>query len=439
MKMQRKIMAAIITAVLLLTACTGAPGEVTVNAEPRTELILSGIMLDPKIREQVVNYNKTNKDYYITIEDYVQYEYPEAVEQRNLRIISGSPPDIMIVSGVDYCKYVDKDIFLDLSSYYEQDQAIDRADIYENVLESIKVEDRLYGITSEFALRMLVTEKRFLPEALTFERMNEIQSTSAYPLLVTAGQDELLLYLTLFYFDQFIDWESAACNFSNQQFFELLEMVKNCPPIIDPNIILDKKENGEPIFFPVHMTDVYMYQKYSNFFGGELICTGYPDGEGNLMHAVPTNIFAVSSQTKHSQAAWDFISLFLEADYQSDYADQMAGITMSRTALQKLLTNAQHEGPVNNESFVEDRLELGDYHDEIYAITAQTAEEFTTLLESDFRAEIRYDQAIIDIIVEECGYYLNENSNENQGDDRTAQQVADSINNRVTIYLQEQE
>lgn len=64
------------------------------DGEKRKELVLSGLILNSKIQEQIVKFNNENEEYYITVNDYSQYENKEATEKMDLDIVSGHNPDI---------------------------------------------------------------------------------------------------------------------------------------------------------------------------------------------------------------------------------------------------------------------------------------------------------------------------------------------------------
>lgn len=91
----------------------------------KTVLTLACYYLDWEVRKYVVEFNKSNPDYRITITDYSQYDtdedYTAGITKLNTDIVSGKMPDILLLNdNIPVESYAAKGLFEDLYFYIDQ-------------------------------------------------------------------------------------------------------------------------------------------------------------------------------------------------------------------------------------------------------------------------------------------------------------------------------
>jgi multiple sugar transport system substrate-binding protein len=136
---------ALSTGALLLAGCGigDSPGDATTPAEStgEVEVVWKGDAdRAASIQEALDLFNEANPDVKITTDYQSGGEY---MQKMTIRFASGDAPDLMRQERETLRDYADRGVLLDLSGMDE----IDTSAIPESVLESGKVDDKLYGIT----------------------------------------------------------------------------------------------------------------------------------------------------------------------------------------------------------------------------------------------------------------------------------------------------
>jgi hypothetical protein len=135
---------ALSTGALLLAGCGigDSPGDATTPAEStgEVEVVWKGDAdRAASIQEALDLFNEANPDVKITTDYQSGGEY---MQKMTIRFASGDAPDLMRQERETLRDYADRGVLLDLSGMDE----IDTSAIPESVLESGKVDDKLYGI-----------------------------------------------------------------------------------------------------------------------------------------------------------------------------------------------------------------------------------------------------------------------------------------------------
>ena len=140
----------------------------------------------------------------------------------------------------------------------------------------------------------------------------------------------------------------------------------------------------------------------------------------------------MTTSCKSKDAAWQFLRVLLSEDYQENLS---WGYPISQKAFDAKLAEAMkqeyttdengNQVPVSNGG-----MSMGDgLTVDFYAITQEEADQIIELINSVDRTAV-YDQSLLDIITEESAYYFS--------GEKTVDQVADIIQSRMSIYINEQ-
>ena len=123
--------------------------------------------------------------------------------------------------------------------------------------------------------------------------------------------------------------------------------------------------------------------------------------------------------SKNKDAAWSFIRYCLDEDYQKD--NSYSGLSTNKAAY-----DAQFEDQIGQESYFYDV----DGTETITTFTQEDADTIRAIVDNTVVAVGYSSDQINNIINEEAAYYFN--------GEKSAQDVAATIQNRVSIYVSEQ-
>ena len=169
------------------------------------------------------------------------------------------------------------------------------------------------------------------------------------------------------------------------------------------------------------------YGLYNNKDFG-MVNIGYPTDEGSGVQVSVNYGLAISAKSKYTDVAWDFIKTLLSDDFQAEQWN----FPVTKSALDKTLAEATERDyytDENNEKVYYDQTAyIGDTEYTISPLTQEQVDDFKAMVDGASVAG-NYDTDIMDIINEEAAAFFS--------GDKTADDVAALIQNRVSIYLGE--
>jgi|GEM_PF-4714817 len=419
-----------------------APG-----ATERTTLKLAMLNSSRTIYEAVSDFNETNDSYYIEIRDYTQEKGSEeaALLALGVDIVSGSPPDLYYLEGLNIEQYEMQGLFLDISTYIEADPELRDCEFVGLIFPLLEKSGALYQIISGFSVSTIIGTKSELSEyknGWSFaELLNFIEKNDAsdsYIFGASTTREAMLKSLCSYNMQSFIDWESGVCNFDNDLFKELLNFCSKLPSEKDvpyaiqdtPYLISDKAQR---LMVLDDFNYFLMVQLYSAMLQDELCYIGFPNDFGNGSAIKPEYGLAISSQTEHKDAAWQFARILLTDEFQNEiYGDGNNGFPTNKRSfdnlMQTLASPPYYYDEDGNFHGMQAYASWGNYEVLLNAATAGEIEDFEDLINS---IECLYLDCpdIYSILIESAQPYFY--------GDKTAEQVIDIIQNRVSLYLAE--
>ena len=317
------------------------------NKKPtyKIELTLGVTSTDSAITSAVSQFNRESETLRIVIRDYSAYntngDSTGAIMQLDLDILTGNVPDIIWLGGLSPEKYISKGILADLTEYLDNDTTIDRADLFENILELGSVDGALYHITTHFAPRSLVGKASvFGSGGITMAKLNEVlqRYPNAQVMSEYAAADWITL-CTAFLMDELVDWGSGTTNFDTVEYVALLNSAWRFPTEVSYNWDDDEASFNEYFAEYVerfadnrllltlpYLSDARGVRVLSDVLGDEGILLGFPSssGTGNAMN--PFYDFGISEKSPFKDKAWEFISMLIRDDYDAP----MFGVSINR-------------------------------------------------------------------------------------------------------------
>ncbi|MBR5356102.1 MAG: extracellular solute-binding protein [Lachnospiraceae bacterium] len=411
-------------------------------------LTLGCMWLDNTIREDVINFNKTNDKYRIALKDYSIYQsednYSAGQEKFNSDVASGNGPDIILTNDmrtVQNC--MSKGLFVDLNKYLDNDPDIDKNDLFPNILKAGSYNGKLYEIIPSFYISTLVGKKSLFngKTSWTMDEFNQFRKSLPEGMKII-GEDmsrmDVLNQFTAMCADDYIDMSKPACYFDSPEFISLLEFIKELPENNDDywmNYDYAKEEaayrdNKTALYF-YSMSDIRDYNRIlKGTFGEPVTFIGYPVKEGNGSCIQFTSAFAISSKCPDPEAAWQFVKKYLQKDViKNNYWGIPASMSLFDEMGEEATKKPYYMDGNKKIEYSDTALINGEWVD-IDQITSDEVAELKNFIMSVERTGTYHDD-ILSIIAEDAAPFF-----EGQ---KSAEDVVKIIQSRATIYLNEKQ
>jgi len=419
-------------------------------------ITMAGIYIDSSLYSAVTKFNKTNEKYRIKIQDYSEYstddDWNAGQTKFNADLVTGNIPDIILIgSGMNQESLASKGIFADINEFFENDSEINRSDYMENVLDAYQSADgKLYSISPSFYVNTLVgksesfdgVESWTLGEFIDFaENLDEGKQLFNDENLTSDNLFNMLCYANL---NEFIDFENKTCDFSNSDFIKLLEFVSKYPTTEEYYNNMDEDTNFDEIYqenyqkyrdgrIILEQGGFYdfssIYQLEQMDFGGDVEFIGYPSKDGNGSYVNAYSLFGISAKSDNQQAAWDFIKYILSDEYQES---QYMGMPLKKSAIEKMAENNMTPYTYtdeNGETVVDENVfEINGVEFKIGYMDEADKNRYMDFISSVNKTSV-YSDEVYSIIDEEMQAYFSKQ--------KSAQETADIIQNRVKTYINE--
>ena len=412
-------------------------------------LTLATIWTDSEVRARVVEFNKTNTEYRIRIEDYNQYnssdDYTAGMTKLNTDIASGNAPDILCITGdIPVESYMSKGLFADLNTFIENDPELKKEDYLQEVWDAFSVDGKWYQLVPQFYLFTVFGKTSEVGEnpGWTFEDLSKLREQKPEDIEVFSERTKtsILQYSMMLNSNQYIDWETGECYFDSQDFIDLLEFANEFPDSIDYSALYDNPDywesqetmfrDGRALLMPYSLSSFrdFQYCEEGNF-GEQITAVGFPT-ENGIGNAYSYNLnFAISSKSDYQDIAWEFLRYYLTDEYQDSIE---YGWPVKLSSIEKLAQAAQvrpsYMDEEGNEIEYDETYYLGGMEIVIEPLTQEDCDRIMGFLKSADHV-YSYNQQIMNILSEECAPYF-----EGQ---KTVEEVVDIIQSRVYIYVNE--
>ncbi len=402
------------------------------------EIITLGVLyMDQSVKENIINFNKTNEKYRIQVTEYASQDWETGRTQFNNDIVSGNGPDIIDLSNGNADLYIAKGIMEDLTPYIDKD--LKREDYVQKALEAYAQGDKLYGIAPSFSVNTVLGKTSDVGKEPGWTIDDVMALLDSKPegteLFEYSSRDSILSYMVMMSLDSFVDWEKGECNFTDGYFEKVLEFANRFPKEVnyeeDGESTPTKIQNGSLLLEQINITDMEYYQMFSLMFGEETTFIGYPSNGGSGSYIVPNSGLGINAKSEKKDGAWEFIKSFLSDEYQTEKLRW--ALPVKNSALDAYFEKAMKKEYTEDENGK--KIEIpkttwgyDDWEAEIFAATQEQVDAVKNLIEiAD--GTMSNNEEIANIIMEEAAAYF-----EGQ---KSAKEVADIVQSRVKIYVNE--
>lgn len=365
--------------------------------------------LDQMITEQMNSFNRGNANYRIDV-----VTFGDATELQML-MQSDTPPDLICWDG-DWLEeapsaqvYSAKGYLVDLEPLVEADSELRMSDFIPRCVELIKeTYGGLYLFPREFYSRTIVAYSEYVGDEMgwTMEEFCDIAKNLPQGMTIWGGDGKSLLNMLLETgISEFVDFEAGTCSFETQTFMDLLTVCRDKCGV---------EENWEEGLGNNLMRVEGVMGRFGQFAKEVMVpareqgltLIGYPGAGGNGMNLTFSGSVSITTVGGHSDVAWDFVRELMSYDFQK---------------------NSFGFGSVREDVFTEKE----DSYAEMYPDDVTEADYAAAkALPYDAGCTTVYDSPVTQIVMEEAdGFFAG---------DKSAEETARIIQNRVMIYLSEQ-
>lgn len=402
----------------------------------KTVLVLRGYDLSDRwLKEQVAEFNRMNQTYHVMLDaDEEDVDEEDFARQTSIEMAAGKGPDILYGNVLgDYEQGVlEKGGFADLLPYVESGM---EEQYFPVAFASYRQEGALYGINTVVRATGWMMKK----EVLGGQETPDVEAL-VDALLAWQGEgmygvncdEEKILRAFLEGSESLwgmIDWEEGVCDFSRELFVKMLQAAKRYPYDIEKDDPILMNEELFSSFY--YFGSTVVQEKTGNIVVGTL----FEDGCYAKKQFRGAD-FMVNANSAHKEGAWEFISFLLGDEAQLALTDN-GEVPVKRTAfeksLEKSLNRVADEKKVEIGTYIvtdDGRIKKGaDF--QTYSekdVTEEWVEEYRQAMEEVRVVPLR-TESILKIVCQEAQDYFK--------GIKSAEQVAEIVENRVQLYLDE--
>ena len=422
----------------------------------KQELTLACLYLPSTLRAQILAFNRASDKYRIVVRDYSEYntdeDYTAGLTKLNTEILSGNVPDMICTNQLPVAQYAAKGVLEELWQYIDADPELSRDQLLTQPLEAMQTGDGLYQITDSFAISTAVALGKVVDgyDKWTVDAakdaLTKLQPNATY-FNVNYVKSDVLSQCVSRTAGDFVDWQTGKCSFDSPEFAALLEFANSFQDTFDyehfdwSDYTDDSLRiaNGEQLVTPVYISSFDDLRYYDGILKGDTRYIGWPtgSGEGGTVFE-PGTCLSMTTRCADKDAAWQFMRAML-TDTPSDIWTFPVNRALFEKAA-KLIMTPEYETDENGNYVLDEngnKIEIsqggmsmgGGEMVEFYAMTQAQYDQLLALIDSA-SGTTSYDMNINNIITEEAGAYF--------AGEKSVQDTAAAINNRVGLYVAEQ-
>lgn len=375
-------------------------------------------------QESVVNFNKSHDDVRIVFQDY------DTVDLFVTDVIAGKIPDLVDLSEPEiYYALEKKGLLEDLRTYLAKDEEISENDFAKKSLEFYARDGKLYAFSYGMMISAMMGNRDYLEErdGWSFEEFRKFVEELPRPEMATKvlSKQQMLFVFCLQYLGHFVDEDEGKCNFQTEEFVELLKSAnlfsQQEMTMAEMEGIFDEIQLGEIALVPVEIGDVGSYELWRTLFASKGKVIGYPAESGNGICLLPAgSALAITTGCEEKDIAWEFVK-YLSTQKKDGFAVFPCYLPLFEETMDKARENADSKEPAT-------QLSWGNGTMDILHASREEIDMLRDLLQSGSVSE-GFHEAILRIVSEEAGAYFSGS--------KSAEQVAEIIQNRVQLYMAE--
>ncbi|WP_018758292.1 ABC transporter substrate-binding protein [Paenibacillus terrigena] len=421
------------------TACGSGDGSSknTASKEKRksndgkTIVTLSSLTVNPYFEALEKKFEQKYPDIDLQIQAYlgIDEEMTESsaekyLKQTNSAMLSGEGADIFEMSYLPVEKYVTKNMLVNMSDRLEADKTLKKSDLNMNVLNGMKTDGGLYSVPSSFFVGTFVGDGDALAKTVKVDEKNwtwtqfedvarkfKASSQGDRFALASYAPERFLQILVKNNNADFIDAENHQAKFDSPLFVQSLEQIKK---MYDEKIMsANQSKPSNQLFYHTYLySPLDVVEGAFRFYANpKLLPTPHTkEDEAGTTFLIP-NQLGISANSPVKDEAWKFIAFLMSEEAQS--LNEREGFSLLTSVNEQTLQD------------IEKRVKKGEITTKM---TDRHFDELKQLIQSA-SSLAKADDKMLSIIEEESKSYFS--------GQKSAEEVAKLIQNRVTTYINE--
>lgn len=439
----KKIFALLTAAALCLPVSScGKGGDVQTSSEKKI-VSLYVWSTNSDIEKAAIDFNSRSTAYQVEITDYTEKYPDEPLTHLNNDIIIGNLPDIILLDAYSMPveSYIAKGLFANLYDFMDSDESFNRTDYLESYFKAYEVNGKLYELSPEFSIHTIVGKTSVIGETRGWTMnefisfANENSDRNIFSGIYNKGN--ILTFFINSGCGDYFNSRTGKCRFDSEDFIRFLEFCDRFPnetpenyyDTVDMNEYRTQWRTGGTLLDFGFISDFTSLRRDETVtFGEPVTVKGFPSEDGNGLSFNNYGMeFAITAKADNGEGAWEFLKYFLSDEYQ----DKSYMFPIKLSAIEKK-AEASKERPFftdkNGDKVYTDTETIGGQE---VTIGANTDEDIRRVMDIINSADStwNYDSQITNIVTEETGAYF--------AGQKSANEVADIIQNRVSNYLAE--
>lgn len=414
---------------------------------------LSSFSLDDNIKRKILYFNKTNENYQIEVEDYSVYGDGES--RLNLDIASGNIPDILDVSkGVFRELLIKKGVFTDLYSLMENDGEVRKEVFIPSVLKTLETDGKLFYLSPYFNIEGgFIAGKKMVGdiEGCSMDDMIKLYEDMSEDTVFMQSMTKqwFIQDIISHQMGEYINWSTGEVKFNSDDFIKLIEFSNHFPDEED----MFENEESMPILVKkgrlilerwglCRAEGIDMYTDLYKKQGGYTILS-YPSANksNKLSMCLEGGALAITEQCDNKEGAWEFIRQFFTYDYQKSKSSNNSflinGFPTRQDALDKELEYAQATKAYTDDDGtkvepISFNYSYGGYNITFGPVSDEEVEVIRSVIKRVGICVSYGDKVTKDVIK-----IINEEVEAFFAGDKSAEETANIIQNRVKTYVSE--
>lgn len=381
-------------------------------------------------------------------------EKADAADKLLLDMKSGTGPDVLM-DCAELSQFNSDGILVDLNTYMDGKDPIDRTKFFDNVFRAFEVGGKLYQLPVFFSIHGFNGNPDLIgdPGKWTisdFDQKMGALGDSDYAAIGTFDYSDdasarIGLLHGLLYADMshYVDYSKNEAYFDSDDFRKILEICKKYGDKIPDEKMAALREEFDEIdnhrieslimqagvsaLSTNNFVNLSQFADFDDLCKGSSCFLGWPTSTGSGMTAKATLSAGISAFSKCPEEAWDFISFLLSPEMQEEFSNyDNRCISVSRNAEKLEMERCREAYNKAQEEYWGN--DVDDINNKKHLIDDKTEQDYLHVIES-VGASMHTDPAIMLIVEEEAAAYFS--------GAKDADNVSKSIQNRVKLLLQE--
>ncbi|MCR5275108.1 MAG: extracellular solute-binding protein [Clostridiales bacterium] len=280
----------------------------------------------------------------------------DIADKIHLDLLNGDGPDILM-NFSQYMQFDQDDVLLDLNTFVDGADGLDRTKLFDNVLRAFETDGKLYQIPVSFYMMGYVGNQNLIGERdhWTIEEMNSVAESipGNTQFISPSSWNGLQTLLLGNYISDFIDYDKGEVHFDTKEYRDILDFVqKYGSSKTDGELAAEKLKGlnmsdrdmldaGMISIMDTTIMGTTYFAYIDSSCRGKLSYAGYPSsGEGG-MAATAAISMAIAKDSSHSEEAWEFIRFLFEKDVQVASVGSWQGFPVNKEACEVIMQNQQ--------------------------------------------------------------------------------------------------